>query len=170
MSTTRAFTAIEVLVTLSIAILLGTMSVVGTLPALRRGRVAESLDILREMSNDARRHSRACVDPATRFGLRIDGSSVPNRIDLLRDDEVIASGEFDPISQIFAGEHPLTGVRQWWYQPRTGFPFNPTTGQPIAVGAGARGTPDHLSLRTIDQQVRTAFAIYSIGVVGFQDF
>ncbi len=169
-----ALTAMELMVTISIAIALGSMSVASLLPALRRGKVAEAASTIDAANQEAR--TRARLEPSgdtITYGVRLVGNARPNRVEVLRFDAngatVLQYFDFNRNVQIHHGEPALAGTLEWRFQARTGFPVD-TNQQITAIGAVAVGSPDHLSLRTLDGRNRYGIAVYEIGLVSASAF
>lgn len=169
-----ALSAMELMTTIGIAVMLAGMSVASLLPALRRGKVAEAASTIDAANQEAR--TRARLEPSgdtVTYGVRLIGDAQPNRVEVLRDDgagaKVIQRFDFNRNVQIHQGEGKLAGNIEWFFQPRTGYPLDATR-QITAIGAVLPGDPRHLSLRTLDGRNRYGVAIYEIGLVSAETF
>jgi len=167
-----AFTAIELIVVLVIVFVLVGIGAVGIMPALREGRVTEAANAATDLAGNAMAKARLQRDLAATdlHGIRFDGASNPNKVVLVYGDPSGTPGEkrtqwLNANVQIFRGDSPLDGSWDCWFQPTTGFPVDPASGLVAPFAAGATGTTDHLSLRTLDGSFRRALAVYEAGIV-----
>ena len=171
-------TSIELIVVIGIMSTLATMVASGVLPALRRSRANQGVGDLAICAEQAQRFARLRLPvegSPVRYGVVIDPEA--NEVRVVHGDpaspmgaEVLAKRPLNRNLVVYQGSAPLTSPLSWFYQYRTGYPVDPATGLTRAIGACAPGEADHLSVRTLDQDLRIGIAIYEIGVVASQDF
>ena len=170
-------TIAELMVTLSIFMLLGGISVATLGPFLSKGRLAEAAAVIDAANQEARTHARVQPIVDDRFyGVRLNGTVQPNTVEVIRSD----NGSITPLqshslgkqSELWLGTARQTSVLTWYFQPRTGYPIaTASTTAPIqAVGAVAPGASTHLSVRAKNGRSRYGVAIYEIGIVHSQEF
>lgn len=151
----RGFTAIELLIVLSIAMLLAAMAAPSILTSVRRSKVQQTAAQVLEAANQARRLARA-TPPATdgrMIGIRItqDGPGTGIQLELVRgtqasdatpmkgpDDQPVLDITLDTSAIIYLADKPLFEDGQkvtWFYTPQTGFPMRQTSdASPCTVG------------------------------------
>jgi type II secretory pathway pseudopilin PulG len=169
-SAQSAFTSIELLVVISILAFLAGATAIGVVDALRRSRAVQGIADLREISEQAAALARTRMAVAgSWYGVRIDGSSNPNTVALtwgsVAAPQVLQTRRLNGNLQWWSGSTPLSSTLSWQVQAGSGYPYNASTGTVTAVGVA---TP--LSLRTGDQRIRRAIAIYEIGVLHAEPF
>ncbi len=173
-------TAVELMVVLGVMITLSGLSVSGLVGNLRKARLNQAVGDLVEASNDASRMARTNQAPANgyEYGVRI-GTNVSGRayVSVVLGDPNTPSSATEVRRRtlnenllIYRGNAPLAGDWAWFYDYATGEPHDPVTLQPIAIGSVPLGNPDHLSIRTLDNQLKRAISIYEIGIVASQEF
>lgn len=212
------FTAIELLVVISVMLLLGTMTTIGVVRSMRQAVFNKAVASVQEMATQARLLAIACNDPGAHYGVRLGRDPQTQRLAAMvvrhpptdgAEDLGDGSGvvgrlarQLPPIVDVWAGDgsevEPLAddAVVTWFYASGSGFPvvregagFSapgvaigvPKPSLEVAGGGGIpvfgvkpgtqapvrhpteAGTPG-LSVRTRDQRMRVAIAIYSTGV------
>ena len=173
-------TAIELVVVLGVMLTLSSLTVTGLVANLRKGRLNQAVGDLVEASNDAARLARTTQPAAggAEYGVRV-GNDAGGRSYIavvLGDPNAPAAAAevrrrtLNENLMIYRGTDPIAGSWSWFYGYGTGEPHDPVTLEPISIGAGPLGDRDHLSIRTLDNQLKRAVAIYEIGVVASEDF
>jgi len=167
----RGFTAIEMLVVITVMILLAGLSAIAVLPAVRRGKLSDAVNRIDRCVQDARQQARQRAPDPLRgsYGVRLVGDQVPNYAAVMLGNQEIARHEFNRNVQIYVGNQPLTTPLAWFNQPITGYVVG-ADGRLIDVGAARLGQPSHLSLRTLDGRHRTAIAVYRVGLLNSEEF
>ena len=171
-------TSIELLVVLGIMSTLATMVAAGVIPALRKSRANQSVGDISISCEQAQRFARLHLptegSPA-RYGVVIDPEA--NEVRVVHGDpasplgaEVITARPLNQNVLVYQGTTPLGSALSWFYEYRTGYPIDLATGLPRAIGACAPGEAQHLSVRTLDQDLRIGVSVYEIGVVASQEF
>lgn len=166
----RGFTLIELVIVLSVMLLLAGIAVAGTAASIRKGRINEAADQIREASGQASLYARTSTPSSTEFyGVKLVGDANPNYVaivfgapGLTNEIQVLP---LNPNVQVFEDGQPLSGAKEWFYQYGSGFPFDPSTGEPKSVGVDLP-----LSIRTLDDQIRYALAVYEVGLVNIEEF
>lgn len=169
------FTMIEAIMVVSIVIILTSITVPGSVSALRAGRVNQAVSILDTANSDAQRFSRAgdASDPNNYYGVRLEGGQPPHRISVIYGNTTSApaiSGltrSLNPNVLIYNGDSPLSGSVVWFYQGATGFPIaaNNLNGPTIAVGTPSSPVTTDLSIRSSDGQFNTRIQIFEVGLM-----
>ncbi len=157
---------------LAVVFLLIGLSLVGLTPAVREGRINHAANVVTGVATDAILYSRALQDYASEeyYGVRLQGDAVPNRVVLVQHQAdgssvVRTTYELNPNAQFFRGDVSLSGSWTCWFQPVSGFPFDPATDQVESFGTGPVSTDEHLSLRSRDQEVSLSIGIYEPAIV-----
>jgi type II secretory pathway pseudopilin PulG len=171
-------TSIELLVVLGIMSTLATMVASGVIPALRRSRANQGVGDLAISCEQAQRFARLHLPSegsSDRYGVVVDPDANEVRV-VLGDPaspmaaEVLAKRPLNRNLVVYQGTAPLASPLSWFYQYRTGYPVDPATGLARAIGACGPGDAQHLSVRTLDQDLRIGISVYEIGVVASQEF
>jgi len=178
------FTAIEMLVVVSVLILLTAMSVPGLVGAVRRGRVNEAASAVIGAATTARQLARTSARSSDYFGVVVVADEVPayvavtygrtaDKASILLANRARAEGpDNQPLYKrtlnrnvmIYSGAQPLIGSNGWMYQYRTGVPVvTAATNAPAVDIAG-------ISLRTLDGRQSSALAIYRVGLINVLEF
>lgn len=168
------FSMIEAIVVVGIVIILTSITVPGSVSALRNGRVNQAVSILNTANADAQRFARASetLSGDQRYGVRLEGSQPPHRISVIYGTGASApaieglSRTLNPGVLIYNGESPLSGDAVWFYQPATGFPIAASNihGPTIAIGTAESPVSTLLSMRSADGQSRIRCRIFEIGL------
>jgi len=170
-------TIAELMVSISIFMLLGGISVATLSPFLSKGRLVEATSVIDAANQEARTYAR--VEPVVTgrfFGVRLDGSCQPNTVEVIRSDNgsvtVLQSHSLGKQTELWRGTSRASSVITWYFQPRTGYPIaTPTPTVAVqAVGAVAPGNAGHLSVRAKNGRSRYGVAIYEIGIIHAEEF
>ena len=177
--TVRRFgmTMIELIVSMSVFMLLGSLSVATLGPFLSKGRLAAAASVIDAANQQARTHAR--IDPVVTgryFGVRLDSTRHPATAEVIRSDDgsitVLQSHSLGKQVELWKGAAHHDGEITWYFQPRTGYPIataNPNA--PVqAVAAVAPGDANHLSVRAKNGRSRYGVAVYEIGLVHSEEF
>jgi type II secretory pathway pseudopilin PulG len=170
-------TIAELMVSISIFMLLGGISVATLGPFLSKGRLAEAASVIDAANQEARTHAR--VEPVVAgrfFGVRLDGTREPSLVEVIRSDNgsvtVLQTHSLGKQTELWRGTSRPSSPLTWYFQPRTGYPIAiaSATAPVQAVGAVAPGNADHLSVRAKNGRSRYGVAIYEIGLVHAEEF
>ena len=174
----HGFSAIELMVVIGIMGMLAGMSVPSLVSAMRRGKVNEAANAIVQVSSQARRLAKRNSDPSQYYGVVIVNDASPRYVALTygtsastatileEDGEPVAKLAFNRNVIAYDGETPLSAgsaASAWMYQNRTANPIQAASATAPAVSILG------LNLRTLDGRLRTAVALYSIGLIHVRD-
>ncbi|MBA3683693.1 MAG: type II secretion system protein [Planctomycetes bacterium] len=172
----NGMTAIEIMVVVSVATLLATMGTVSTLPALRKGRLNQSVTEIREVCEAARRLARlGARTPATAssyYGVRLERDATGCTASVIWGSSAMAaipSVRLSPLIDVVVDGTALNGQLEWRYDYGSGFPYDPVTRTARGIGSGPGGQPASLVLQVRSGRPAVAVAIYEVGLISTQE-
>ena len=171
---------IEAIMVISLIIILTSITVPGSLSALRSGRVNQAVSILETTSSDAQRFARSTINntDGNFYGVRIEGGSPPHRVSVIYGNTVNAPAIDGLTKQLNAnvlfydGENVLTSNLVWFFQDSTGFPVtvNNIAGAAVSIGTSSSPIVESLSIRSTDGNVKVQCQIFEVGLFNREKF
>lgn len=189
MKALRAFSSIELLTVIGVALLLSAMAAPNILSTLRKARVSESADMLGQVVREARTLSLRGQVTSDYFGVVVgfDSSTrrnyaaltygpVANVANILMDTvtgEPVLRYDFNANVVIFRDGNPMDGSNDfgWLHQYRTGNAVNVASVAAPPIGVGLPGSPlcESLVVRTLDGSIAYDVMVYPIGIPGMDE-
>ncbi|MDA3962087.1 MAG: type II secretion system protein [Planctomycetota bacterium] len=177
-----AFTAVEILVVLSVIAILTGVTLPSLVPAMRRARVGATANAITDAHSTARHLARLnLTQPGRHFGVRISnvgGGAAPQVAVVTggngatkvyaEDGVAVHAVPINPNTVVFA--HNNSTVQRpstitWWYSNQTGYPVaSPGSVQAKPIGLDVTGAQfRHFGVSAIDGAEVLDMAIYDIG-------
>lgn len=171
---------IEAIVVVSIVILLTSITVPGTVSALRTGRVNQAISMIDTANSDAQRFARATdsYGATEYYGVRITGGTPPHKIAVIYGVPGSANAvtglekNLSPSVLIYQGDSVLETSLEWYYQYGTGFPTEGSSpaGPTVPIGTSDSPVATSLSVRTLDGNANILFQIFEVAIFHRQEF
>ena len=165
---------IEAIMVISLVIILTSITVPGSISALRDGRVNQAVSKLETFNSDAQRFARSSINNASGdyYGVRIEAGSRPHRISIVFGNDGNAPAiqgltrALNPNVLFYAGEDVLSSNVTWFYQYGTGFPIaaNNLLGENVSIGTASSPVVSDLSLRSTDGNRQVRCEIFEVGL------
>jgi type II secretory pathway pseudopilin PulG len=171
---------VEMIVVIAIIVLLTSITVPGTVSALRQGRINQAVSILDSAHSDAQRFARASDGTVSNeyYGVKLIGGQPPHRIQVTYGSAGSGSAitglnrALNPNVLIYVDNVPLETSVEWTYQYGTGFPTatSSPTGPTVGIGLASNLTIPALSLRSLDGGSTIRIEIFDVGLLNREEF